>query len=510
MSTKWPDRCSKLIGVIMVKNEAQRIVQTTLNSIRDYCSELVIFDTGSTDDTIEVIQKFCTDNDMKLNLKQGNFVNFCVSRNVMLDFCDEIYPTNDTYLLLLDAHDELQEGKKLVEFINDFKGSQSGIYLTQRWWSGNNLDSYYNVRMVRAHKQWRYHHVVHEYLMTPLLSVEKRPENEIIFRLEGVYLYQDRTLDDDKSFKRFKRDKEMLYNEHVKDPKESRTLFYLAQTCSCLGLNEEAYKYYILRSKEAGFGEEVFHAYYRLGDAAQALGHDWEESLMWYLRAFQHSQRAEPLLKIAEHYIDFNLQGEKHPEWHTCFMYANMASNLIYPVNQILFVDKEAYTYKRHHILGRCAYYVGRFREGKESCLRAIEAKNQAIDKSNLRFYLLKDLELINGRGLNCPALLAVTFGDKEVRAKDELDVKHDRNKVINEVIDNIVDEHRKSSQPLSSDLVDRVRLINKTNVQVETIASSAAATTANDSHNHPKKDKRAQLRMLLQQKKEGRKGKKA
>ena len=36
-----------------------------------------------------------------------------------------------------------------------------------------------------------------------------------------------------KSGPRFKRDRELLLIDHAKDNRETRTLFYLAQTCAC-------------------------------------------------------------------------------------------------------------------------------------------------------------------------------------------------------------------------------------------------------------------------------------
>ena len=41
--------------LMMVKNETKRL-NVSLNSIKDFADSLVIFDTGSTDDTIELIE----------------------------------------------------------------------------------------------------------------------------------------------------------------------------------------------------------------------------------------------------------------------------------------------------------------------------------------------------------------------------------------------------------------------------------------------------------------------
>lgn len=457
---KWPKRSDKLILVMMLKNEAQRICQTTLDSIKDYIGHMIIYDTGSTDGTQEILKDYCNKHDIKLSLKEGDFVNFCVSRNVLLDYCDEIL-IGPHFLLQLDAHDELQNGETLVNFIKNFKGPQTGFYLTQRWFSGNNVDSYYNVRLVISHARWRYKGVVHEYIMTPDVENKIVSSVDALYRLEGIYLYQDRTADNDSSFRRFKRDKELLYAEYLKDPHEPRTLFYLAQTCSCLGLTEESYKYYLLRLKETGFFEENYQSYIRLGDLALILKHSWEECMGWYLKAFQHSQRAEPLVKIAEYYKENNLLGEKKPEWHTCYAFASLACQLIYPSNNILFIDQRVYTYKRHHLLGIAAYYVGKYKEGKEACLKAIEAENKEIDKNNLRFYLEKEIEISEGKPLECPALLAATMGEMEIRHNDEFNIKFDRIEAFKEVMTAIIKDRAQKGNPLSQKILSTIHVNN-------------------------------------------------
>ena len=504
---------------MMVKNECSQLAQTTLNSIKDYLGHIIVFDTGSTDGTQNLLRNYCQENDIRLDLKEGAFVNFAVSRNVLMDYCDELLAgQTDVWILQLDAHDELQNGERLVDFVENHKGPHSGAYVTQKWFSGGNLDSYYNVRLVKPHHEWRYDldAVVHEYQLPRAIAVDHKPDSEIIFRTEGIILYQDRTTQGDASFRRFTRDKEMLYAKHQEKPREPRTQFYLAQTCGCLGQADEAYKMYLLRIKEMGFYEEIYQSYFRLGELSGALGHDWEESMMWYMKAFQHSQRAEPLVRIAEHYRDYNFQGEKQPEWHTCYMFASMACQLIYPVSQILFVDASTYTYKRHHLLGIAGFYVGRYKEGKEACLKAIEARNQQIDRDNLKFYLEKELDLVQGGQLGCPCLIAVTIGDREVRAKDEMDIKHDRQPIINETIDKIVSERAAAGKPVAGYLVDGFKSMNRPttlppraqdmaaapNMGVTSTPNQAVLNDLSTMARMPRKDRRARLREMVKEKK--------
>lgn len=438
----YKNRCPKLVGVMMAKNEEKRIIDDTMKSISPYCSDFVLYDTGSTDNTIDVIRDFCSEHKIKFHLKQGDFVNFRDSRNTMLDYADEIFKGKDKYYLLLDAHDELKNGEALVNFINSYTGDCAGFYLMQQWLSHNTTDTYFNVRLIKAHNNWRYKGVVHEFIT----DMTKEDGKSVSMRLDKIILYQDRTVDDDKSVKRFTRDKAMLYAEYIKNPRDPRTLFYLGQTCTCLGHADESYKYYMLRIKETGFLEEIYQCYVRLGDIAILLGHDWEESLLWYLKAFQHSQRAEPLLRIAEYYSKYNMNGVEKPEWHTCYMYAYNACQLVFPVHQILFVSREDYVYKRWHMLSVSAYHVGKYVEGKEACLRALEAKNLDIDREQLKLYMEKESEAIDKGSVSCPGQYSVTCCGTEMRADGEMEVNHSRKEILSSIINKLRPEMDGSS----------------------------------------------------------------
>jgi hypothetical protein len=242
--------------------------------------------------------------------------------------------------------------------------------------------------LVKTKYNWHYRAPVHEYITCP--KVESNGTHSHVIKIEnGIVIYQDRSLDAHKSTKRFTRDKELLYNEYLKNPHDTRTLFYLAQTCSCLLQYEEAFKYYMLRTKEKGFLEEVFHAYLRSSEIGQnILKLSPEEVLFLYMKTLEVScsifncPRAEPLIELGKIYLNNNNKLMAH-------IFIKQACESVNPSTECqLFVDGDAYDYNRWNLLGITGYYVNDFNIGIIGCIMAYLNKKKEIDVTNLKTYI--------------------------------------------------------------------------------------------------------------------------
>jgi glycosyltransferase involved in cell wall biosynthesis len=369
----------KIACVMMVKNEKKRI-RVSLESVKDIISCYIIFDTGSEDDTKEIIIEYCKEYKKNLYIISGNFVNFSVSRNCLLDYADK-FPID--FLLLMDTNDELRGGQELIDIAKAELNTENTAYLMcQQWWS-NKYDYYWNSRFIKVRKNWRYICVVHEVLDHP---TESFPTIKL---KDTIVLYQDRTLDDDKTGKRFVKDKAFLRREYLKNPKDARTVFYLAQTYACLKDYTHSYRFYKERYNIVnGFWEERIQSAIRLGEICQKLNKNWDEAMGWYLKSYEICERAEPLIAISDYY-------NKEKIWSLSFLFAKQACELSFPHHCNLFIDKQCYDYDRYQRLGIVAFYYDKFPEGKWGCEKALENKpDSELDKNNLKFYILKEKEL--------------------------------------------------------------------------------------------------------------------
>lgn len=371
----------KIAVVLMVKNEAARIEYTIRSCSEPSITGFIIYDTGSTDDTINVIKR--TAGSKHVDIIEGEFHDFATSRNILLDFAQKCANKHDYDLFfLLDANDELifEDNFNPESLVEDTNVTAWLISCDWKVYPEDAPITFRNTKLVRSRiSEMKWNGVVHEYLSTP-------GQRNIC---DSVRVFQDRIKDNDgKTAERWHRDKILLEKEVSNDSKNARNTFYLAQTYACLGENDKAYRTYAIRTSLSGFAEEKYCSLYKCGEIAIKINMPNEIALSWLTKAFLFSERAEPLILIAEIY-------EKNRNYKLAYAYANLACHIIYPKDALLFVDKNCYDYKRWHVLGRIAWYAAKntdnvkkiLEDGAFGCNMAIQSKNLDIDKNNMSFY---------------------------------------------------------------------------------------------------------------------------
>lgn len=354
-----------LVIVLMVKNE-ETVMRATLQPFVDAgINDYVIFDTGSTDNTVQVTRDFFDEYGVTRGyIFQEPFIDFATSRNRALDLAQEQFP-HAAFMLMLDAEWYLNDARALLEFCHTCleRGDFYASYLIHI--VNEALDNY-TCRLLRCNRGLRFGGVVHE---TITQSTHVKVPDTIFFQ----YLPEQMGLE--KTHARFSRDRELLLKEHVRNPYCTRTLFYLARTCEDLGDLTMAYEFYKKRVEMVGWDEEDFIVHYRLAETIKKLvfheknnDYSWSEALVYYLKAYQmRPHRAEPLVGIADYYVCID-------KMDTAFLFARKAAEMAYPEKDILFVEKYLYNYYRYEVLARCAWYINEFEIGEWAARKAYEA----------------------------------------------------------------------------------------------------------------------------------------
>ena len=366
-----------LVVTIMVKNEEHAMEETLkpFLELGDPRIGYLVLDTGSTDNTVQVtLDIFAKYNVTNGYVVEKPFVNFAVSRNDAIKFAEQKFPYAG-FLLMIDAEWFVQAVPDLLDFCEEYKFHSENAFLLK---IGNKSFENYLPRLFRPHKGLYFEGVVHEYL---------NARSTIKISNPVMAIYAPSNQGREQSQRRWTRDANLLLEEHKRNPTDPRTTFYLAQTYACLGDLKNALYWYQFRSQQAGWDQENYMAYYRLGTVYDAMG-DWPNALFNFIKAFSMRPcRVEPLIAIASHYLHIQ-------DFVTSFMFARQACEVEAQASEVLFVDKVFYDYTRYDILGIAAWYIGQYEIGYKAVLKALEHDPESTHlKFNLSLYESKLLK---------------------------------------------------------------------------------------------------------------------
>jgi len=323
------------ICLAMIVRDEAKVIERCLESVYGLADSYVIVDTGSQDDTRERIQRGPLDGE----LHDRKWVNFGHNRTELMELA---YGKAD-WLLLLDAD-------MTIRFDNGdhdhFTGLLSGDSYMLRH-AGE--PQYWVKRLVRGDKRWRYIGVTHEYIEA--VDGEQRP-----VKLDAVTVHHH--YDGGHRPEKFERDLDLLSLEHKRNPDDTRTTFYLANTLRDLGRTEEAVAMYWQRTKQGGWEEEVFYSTLEAGK----LSNDLTTLLRaWGLRP----TRAEPLYELA-----WRLRQRKW--WAPAHLLAKAGSELPVP-SDTLFVHRWVYEWGCDFELSIAAVWAGDFEAAEQASDRLLD-----------------------------------------------------------------------------------------------------------------------------------------
>lgn len=346
---------SQLCLTMIVKNES-RIIERCLNSVKGVVDCISICDTGSTDNTIAIIETFMKKNNVPGKVHRHEWQNFGYNRTLSIQAAQKTleeleFPLSQTYLLLLDAD-------MILEIDRAF--DQNELRLDSYLLLQKSADlSYYNTRLVRASLPWRSIGVTHEYW-----GCEKTNESG---KLHTLWI--DDQEDGGCKADKFERDVKLLTQGLKDEPNNVRYMFYLAQSYKCLNQYADAIHWYKSRIERGGWKEEIWFSKVMIGECYQDMG-NWDHALHWYLDAYQfNSERAEPLQKIANYY---RLNGQND----LAYLFAKQGACIPYPKDQILFISHPVYDYQFEEEISIAAYYTPFKEEGFAAANRLVLRKN--------------------------------------------------------------------------------------------------------------------------------------
>lgn len=259
---------TKIAAAVIAKNDAPALARC-LESIRGHIDSATIIDTGSTDATPNVIREHGWE-----PIKRP-WIDFSHNRTEALQLAHQ----NADYALMLDA-DMTVEGRIPDNLTAD-------AYMIRVL--DNTGFSYRLPLLTRADIPWRYIGCTHEYLTA---------DHPVVYEnLDGFAVHHH--CDGSRRPEKFQADAALLEQALTVDPRDSRSVFYLAQTHRDLVNIEQAIALYRRRLTLGGWDEELFYAHYQLGRLLCEHVDGWEGAAELLQACRERSHRAEPYRALA-------------------------------------------------------------------------------------------------------------------------------------------------------------------------------------------------------------------
>jgi glycosyltransferase involved in cell wall biosynthesis len=311
---------------MIVKDEAH-VIQRCLRSVKPYIDSYSISDTGSTDNTMDLIRQELAG--IRGVLTSDPWQDFGTNRNIALSRC------KGDHVLFIDADETLEHTSGKLKLPRGYDGFETRIYFPERF--------FWQVNIVRNDPRWRWEGKIHESLIFD--------GNPKFSKLENFSLMAHNDGNRTRRGDKFELDLKVLENE----PPTPGNVFFHAQTLELLHRNDEAIGKYYERAAMGGPAQEVYAALWRAARLMSGLRPVDVVAAAMFRAYFYRPDRMEALagicslLRNEKRYDESYRLSMVHPE----------------PSADDFFLDRNAeWRILEEHALA--AYYLNHIEEARE------------------------------------------------------------------------------------------------------------------------------------------------
>jgi hypothetical protein len=376
---------NNLLKLLIMVKDAGDDFEKVLQQNKLYIDRWMILDTGSTDNTIKIIQKVLGDIPGELHCEP--FINFKESRNRLIELSEENDKKYGECIFNIMLDDTYIINGNLCEFLeilkDDVFADSFSIFIRDLEYK------YSSNRILKPWKKLRYKYPVHEIIQT------ENNNHNCCIPYEKGYIYDERSdYMCDRSYKRKKKDLEILENEINNDPLCSRNYYYIAETYLSIFDYENAYKYYVKRSEMDGFEEEIYDSLYKIAVLGiYNLGFDFETNIKNIEKCYNYNRKyPDGLCLLGLFWLDKD--REKSYNYYLEFFRGNYTLKtmnnryLFYNYHSVLYLLKLADDFENYQICLEC---IERLKEFSEMLIK---------DNININYYYRNSMlckEIVKG-----------------------------------------------------------------------------------------------------------------
>lgn len=261
--------------LVMIVKDEEDTIDRCLSAVAPFIKYWVIVDTGSTDNTIQVIKETMDRLGIPGELHERPWVNFEVNRTESLNLakgkCD--------YRWIIDADDTFITNPG----INPFGGLDKKPDCYQILYKLGNLQ-YHRAQVVRSDQNWVYKGVLHEYLhLDEDINVMQSQVPNCYVQADISPLKRASSLEE-----KYANDAKILEKALEDEPDNARYVFYLAQSYRDSNQMDKAVEAYQKRVDMKGWEEEVYYSMYMIAKLKEKMGAPIDEVINLYSKCWEY------------------------------------------------------------------------------------------------------------------------------------------------------------------------------------------------------------------------------
>ena len=340
----------KVSACIIAKNEP--LLEQCLKSIKGYVDEIVVVDTGSTDNTPEIAKKYADVFEVYTGCndpKTGLINDFSDARKRSFDIA-----TNKA-VIWLDADDILVGAENIKKILDEYEKTTStfdavGFIFPYEYsydQDGNCTCRHYRERLFTDKNKFRWTNPVHE-VAVPIESynISLIQKDDVIYKHHRQY--SSKHMESGRNLRILKK-----YFEKVGES-DARQMYYLGLEYVNNGLVDESIKCLSRYIEISGWEDERVMACLKLVDIYHALV-QYEKALEWGFKAIEIKENwGEGYFALAKTFYFMAMRGDANQTryWQKCAHYAKIGLDLP-PTQTMLFInplEREAEIHKYYNV----------------------------------------------------------------------------------------------------------------------------------------------------------------
>ncbi len=362
---------------IICKNDPIGL-EKMLESVRPHVSEIVIVDTGSTDNTPEVAKRFADKFEVftGCNDAQGRIENFSVARQRSLELASQ------PWMLWIDSDDELIGGENLAELT---RRPRDLMYIAKYDYAqnehGQSICEHWRERLVHNPSKYEWRSPIHE-VLAPRDGFAPTPHITDAFSIKHHRQRIAKAQEPGRNLRIIR----AWMSKHGDG--DARLCYYRGLEEWNAGNPRESLRWHRRYVDRSGWDDEKALACLECAKIHHAL-EEYELAVEWALKAIAVRETwCEPYFALARAHAAIAARGESdaHRNWERCVHFVRHGM-ILPPTRSILWVDPTDRAHGIHAVLNVALSKIGDIQGALDSCRTALAYAPDADMTRNAEVY---------------------------------------------------------------------------------------------------------------------------